>query len=116
MGKKKLAFKTLTPVSPHSSCQFIVTSYITAILSLRHKITLITRSYIKQLLQTERWNIFRNTILSQIKFQMYTPIIIQRLQPPLVSVTHLNRVPILRAISGAMKRFDDWNQDIPAGC
>ena len=126
-AKKNMAFKTLTPVRPHCICQFIVTSYITAILycfyiHICHKIMLITRSYIKQLLQTEQWNIFRNAINSKsVKTifepcevpNVYTPIIIQ---PPLVSVTHLNRVPILRAISGAMKRFDDWNQDIPAGC
>lgn len=79
-AKKNMAFKALTPVSPHSSCQFIVTSYIVfTYVDICHNIMLITRSYIKQRLQTEQRNIFRNTILSQIKLQMHTLIIIQRL-------------------------------------
>lgn len=48
--EKNLAFKTLTPVSPHSSCQFIVASYIiyiTAILSL-HTLINVLRSCLSQ--------------------------------------------------------------------
>lgn len=59
-------------------------SYITAILSL-HTFIYVIRSYLSQDRTSNNCSkpssgiIFRNTILSQIKFQMHTPIIIQRL-------------------------------------
>ncbi len=126
---KNLAFKTLTPVSPHSSCQFIVTSYITAIrwlhtfiIHICHKIMLSTRLYIKQLLQTEPLDFFPNTmdsnsfvqtILGHVSSKCILRIINHRTSATTVTS---EQVPTLRAIPGAMKRFDDWNQDIPPRC